>query len=520
MSTTIETEADGKPIHLFINPPSADRSERPINFLTRRLGLAVHGRWLLTGRGEVEMTAIGLVLIMIFLFDWMAWTLLFNSILNSEILALTGLSVLAVLAGALFAAVVMVYERQFVTSDTSYGLRKQALPIAIRLTIIVGSAFITAQPVHLLFFREPVRQRVHEEGIRTHVLTILDKLDSNEAKKSEAGERFDQVVQELDCRKREEVEKELYKLQESEIDLRVELSLAVQRRKNRWAAVEKERGLVQEAEEALGRQGSFVPPPAGLVTGSASSGGSAQETVASEAQASLKAAQDRLASAESNYASARNQASALQEDLEKTQLRIGLLRERLKEWSEGCQTLQGEAEEEVEALRIKSEEERQALRNWVQTLVSSSPVKADGRAITIGGATFTYQLPPYDFFAQLAIVDDLRSGAPPRWLGSSGKEMARGAEEFGLTFPKSCGEKPCSEEEKKSWESVQSRARHFRWSYLAVYGIAMVIPTLVFALKLLLPEDLISYYSTVRQARAGNPDAQRLVAVGAQKEEP
>ena len=511
MSSRVSTVDDGKAIHLFFDSPNDQRSRHDPGFLASNLGLAVHGSWLLTNRGRVELTAISVVLIIIFLFDWMAWTLLFNAILSSEILAWNQKTIFAAAAGTLFASVVMVYERQFVSSDTSLGWRKQAIPILIRLVIIGTSAMITAQPVHLLFFREPILNRVHEEGIRSHALTILEKIDAVKIEKNQANDAISGMDNIRECKNRESATQDLYDSQEREIELQSQL-VSTKSSSQYWKGeISRLSGLVIEAEAALRQE------LANLSTTTLQNDFIARKAAAEKAEENFQSARLRRGNAEKKYQAARDKTYTLGKDLEEEGLRTELWQERLADWDKKCAKLQQDTVNGWEERTDNLSRQTLVMKSWIQNLTSTSPEEADRQTTEIGGVPFTYRLPKYDFFAQLRVLHDLKAGEPPRWIGSDGETIVRGATELGLHFPKTCSsgmdaEEVCSQEEISSWKSIQAQSKHFRWAYFAVYGIAIVIPALALAMKFLLPEDLVSYYSTRRQARAGNPEARRLLA--------
>lgn len=480
-------------MQVYLRSSDQEEPDHPPNLLVRALGLAVYGRSLLTRRGEIEMTTVGLVLIMIFLFDWMAWSLLFNAILNPEILDLTLRTGFALFAGALFGAVVMVYERQFVTSDTSTGLRQQRLPMAIRLAVILASALITAQPVHLLFFREPIQQRVHEEGIRLHVGAILEQLQTTSKERTVAEKDLQGTSELASCLEAASLQSEIRELYDEQIDIQVAFDSAVQNR-NYW----------RNQVSALRRQVENYQPEVSNTTAPplTDPGLTQLRRSLEEAERSLRYAQNRVGS--------------LDQDRRRGALQLESKQGQHQENSETCRSEMEQIEDDVDQRLTEIEIREQSLRSWIQDLQSLAPSEADSRSTQIAGHTFTYRLPKYDFFAQLGVLEDLQLGAGPAWKGSSGSDIERAAAAFGLVYPRDCdaasARAPCSAEERSSWQRVQARAWHFRWAHLGVYGIAIVIPTLVIALKLLLPVDLISYYAPQRQARAGNPEAIRLLA--------
>jgi hypothetical protein len=155
---------------------------------------------------------------------------------------------------------------------------------------------------------------------------------------------------------------------------------------------------------------------------------------------------------------------------------------------------------------LRAEEER--LQRWIRTLRELTPdqlktpyiesFSEESRENSFFGerVAFTYQLPRYNFFEQLRVVSDLSEGRPPAWAGVTTEEVAELAEKFSLE-----GSAPCTE------SGDCDKAAVYRYSYRAIYAIALVIPLMVFATKLLMAAELKIYYSVAAQAEAGNPDA-------------
>lgn len=144
--------------------------------LTRLFRLDVFGESLLSRRARVVLGSIALLLSGAFLFDLTAWTLLFNAVLHGEPLAVSWLTIPALLAGLLFAVMVLIFKRLFITTDTSRGWRRAYPAILLYTLVLVSAAIGTVQPIELLIFRGPIVHRIHEEGVRVEAARHLRAL--------------------------------------------------------------------------------------------------------------------------------------------------------------------------------------------------------------------------------------------------------------------------------------------------------------------------------------------------------
>jgi len=122
---------------------------------------------------------------------------------------------------------------------------------------------------------------------------------------------------------------------------------------------------------------------------------------------------------------------------------------------------------------------------------------------------WTYRYPRYGFFEQLRVLNDLRTARPPLWTGVSPAESESLAVDYGLQDVKECTQEDtdCNPE---TWRRLMQQAAIFHWSWISVFFAALIVPTLVLALKWLMPAELKKYYSLDWQARHGNREAQSI----------
>jgi len=488
-----EEAIEAAPVSLFLRTQQDEPIDGMLGWLAQRFGLDTFSTSLLGHRGRLEMKAAALVLLVVFLFDLGAWTLLFNTILQGELLKPGVWTPLAFLAGLLFAAMVVLYERQFLTADLSPGWRQLAWPTLIRFLVIFGSALITAQPVELLFFRQAVTVRTHEEGIRQHVATQnehLKKINSLLAVQRQALNDLHKTLQQEEEHARlVQVQEDLNKVQREKAALEVQLAEATRKSdyfRAQEAVLLKKRDAAFNAWQAA-RQVSREGEPTALKT----------RRAYERADASYRNAirtKERWLSLASQHRTA----------LGLTEADMNTLVADHKEVMEAYRRRRAELEQRIAegARALREEEER--VKRWARRLRELTPdeLKVPVRE-TLSGVNressffgervaFTYQKPSYNFFEQLRVVSDFTEGCPPKWVGVSKAEMNDLATKFALRDSDGC---------------IREKGAVYRHSYWAIYAIALVIPLMVFATKLLMASELKIYYSAAAQAAAGNSDA-------------
>ena len=506
------------PLAVYLRNAEGEPLDGALGWLAQRFGLDTFSTSLLGHRGRLEMKAAALVLLVVFLFDLVAWSLLFNTILHNELLAVDALSIAALLAGLLFSSMVVLYERQFLTTDVTMGWRRLALPTAIRFVVILSSAFVTAQPVELLFFRQPVLIRSHQEGIRLQVATRRDQLRKLEGLLEEKRQELANLPQMLQG---EPEHVDLLTAQGglataigTRDDLEVQRAQAV-RNAAFWKDSEAARRRARDAARLAWQTASSPFSAAG------EDAVRRTKEALDRAEAAYRAAvgerqrwSDLAARRTADLAVANGQVDRSQTLVDHRQTDFLKLRDIRR----------GRIEQGASELR--AEEER--LQRWVRRLRELTPAElrqpineslsAADRARTFFGAptAFPYQVPAYDFFEQLRVLGDLRRGAPPLWSGVPTSAAAQLAEVFSLADPVPCEDAARARAggcDAQRWQRHLAATAVYRYSYYVVYAIALVIPLMVFATKLLMAPELKTYYSAAAQARAGNPEALRLQAI-------
>src|SRR5579863_3678948 len=176
-----DRSAASPPVLILASPQLPEARIGTFFWLAHALGLDMYGTSTLSYAARLEMTSAALVLTIIFLFDAGAWCLLFYFILNSGSLDLHPGRMLLSLGGILPALALLLYERGFMTADTrTHGWRRLVFPTALRVCVIFGAGWITAQPVELMAFARRIERRVQDELIRKDIVGHYHKLKKAE----------------------------------------------------------------------------------------------------------------------------------------------------------------------------------------------------------------------------------------------------------------------------------------------------------------------------------------------------
>ena len=414
--------------------------------------LNVNGTTLLTTRAAMEMKLIAVMLTINFLFDLAVWTALWNMVFHTGKLTLGVLSLPALFCGFLFAAIIFVYERQFMTADTYHRISKVFLPVMIRLVIIAIAAAVTTQPFEVMVFNGPVERRIHEESVRVEALSRLRALEEATLKTQGAIGLSGTIAG------------------KSLEDAKAALEKARQQTSDFQSQAEAKRAEEQRYEEAMRS--------------------AAAQSARARTARQKASAQRRYAAARDNAAEARIEADKFESQAKTSKANEGL-REKDVEAATGV----------IGAKENLAEADVKRLRDWVTQIRNAKA----GEKVTENSAETTkweYRDQDYDFFQRLGVINDLYYGRPSRWLDINPEDRAKLSKAYGLT--------EVNLQDELNRERMAADARTFRWSYWAVIGIAAVIPLLLLALKGLLPVDLKRYYSTDAQRAAGNYETLRF----------
>ena len=441
----------------------SDRSsrERGLGRVTNQFDLNVFGEEGLTPRAKTELKFAGLLLLFVFCFEFFAWFMLMNFIANRGTLQLSWVSIPAAVAAVVFAAVIWLYERQFMTADFSGPKRSLYLAVTIRLIIILGAALVTAQPLEVFIFDGQITRRAHEEAVILEAVSRYDELSRARAKEgSQKSEPLVEVSTVL-SQQQEILQTQLsqYTQQLNQITGEIAESEAAKKqnqRARRWwrSQTEEEESRRKSALRSLLRRHNALEAKIANLK-------QQEQNVRDQIDTTNTKLTGVLARAEKKTDQRSQQ---LRDDVDKAEL----LARRHKRWIAQLKTVDPKAPEVVENL---SQEEIDRY----------------------GWAPFVFAPAPYDFFERLRVIEDLRAGKAPQWPVLPEDRIKEIADELDLEDP--------------TLEQRAGRGHFFERSYWAVFFVALVIPMLAVAFKLAMPMDLKNYYSLEYQAERGNPAA-------------
>ena len=556
------TAGPDKTVPLYLATSGRQVLTGALGRLAHLFELDVYGSAFLSNRARIEMGYAALLLLLIFLFDTLAWSLLFNSIFYSGLLTVGWGTPFALAIALIFSLATFIYERQFITADASEGLLRFCFAITIRVGVLIMAALLTAQPIELFVFQGPIKNRIHEEGILKEVVHRRKQLEV--AKKKAQGrtdEALKQKLERSDVHAAHQAAIGLTKTLTTGVetaDSEVEglatlldqklagetkrageikdLSSAIQRLEKQ---VESDRERLRRLQADLSdaeieeRRRYFQLEVAEQGAGSGGSLSSISSATVEEARLQLVSATDAVERLEAEIEGIdslerlKDQRARLKSLRSKRNVNDGdlaALRLQKQRADEALATARADLEQQKKAeleaqeafkkkkseIAEKWEEEKQLgiisvdrLRDWVRELHQKGSQKKITESPTVSLPANTklwvYERQDYDFFRQLRVLEDLKSGEPPRWPDVAPEARDQLTQEYSLEAASQLGDEA---RRRRAAETVQ-----FRRTYYVVYFVAMVIPLLILAFKLLMAAELKSYYNSSDQAELGHPDA-------------
>lgn len=473
--TTTEPVPRSEEVRLYVGAP--DRFDpRPASWLARLFRLDVWGGSLLGQRARAEMSAMAWLLLLVFCFELTAWSLLFNVMIHAAQWTVSWITLVAIALGAMFSGAVFLFERGFLTSDSSVNRRKRALAYTIRFIVIVASAFATAQPIELLLFGNEINGRLRTEAVQREALRLSNKGATIDSAQALAAARTAKTEAAAKLEKRQGELKQLNQqvaMAEAKIQqLDKEIGAAKNKVKNKQA---KKRKIQQKIRDA--------PLP--------------------EEKKSLK---KQLYQLRGKLRAHRNALDA------KLQARQQVVDEQTN-----LTASMPVAQQKIEDARTRVTEEHNRFHNitWKDSTKQTDSDKENRDLIAlIGTSPLGKPIPggprplnPYDvgFVYRLIVLWDLMSGRAAAWPPSSAAARKKAVETF-------LGENWANADH-ETVKRAAARASTFFKIFLVAFLVAIIVPLLTLAFKLLQGRELHNYYSTRAQAESGNPDALEVLRV-------
>jgi hypothetical protein len=436
--TASSSDEDNVP-KVFVSPQHGNDLDGFLGALARLYRLNVYGKSLLTRSAAFELRFIAVMLTIIFLFDFAAWSLFWDMVFYNGRLEFGFLTFLAFFLASLIALMIVIYERGFMVTDLSqlfkrWGSTVRLLSaIMLRILVIAVAAYITAQPVEIVTFRGQIENRIHETGIRREAVSRLRDLQ-----KAEAASRLEGLAGTSQKKELDDADSVLKNVRQDEARLKGELSNAQKGEQGALASLKRAQAAYARAYNKQA------------------------------AAARISAAAGRLEVARQKVADA-----AAQVEGHKTTV-------------ENAKTDRGAAIEKVEGLLNEAKGDATRVRDWLVQL-RHEPFSLEVMRENRQGGDWTYRDEDYDLFQRQAVIDDMYHGRPPRWKDASDEDKAEIAQKFGFG------------ESQEELERRAIEAETFRKSYWAVFLVAFMLPLLVMAYKLLLPKAITDYYSVEMQ---------------------
>lgn len=424
---------------VFISPQHENDLDGLLGALARLYRLHVYGKSLLTRSAAFELRFIAVMLTIIFLFDFAAWSLFWDMVFYNGRIEVGFLTPLALFLACLIALMIVIYERGFMVTDLSQLFRRWKptvrllSAITLRVVVIAVAAYVTAQPVEIVTFRGQIENRIHETGVRREAVSRLRDLQ-----KAEAGSRLDGLGGTSQIKDLDDANNVLKNVRQEEGRLKGALA-------NAKGAEQNAVGSLKRAQAAYAR---------------------AQNKQAAAA---------RISAAAGRVETARQRVSDAAAEVEGHKTTV-----------EDAKGDRGAAVTKVEGLLNDARGQADRTRDWLVQL-RHEPFSLDLKKENRQGGDWTYRDEDYDLFQRQAVIDDLYHGRPPRWKDASEQDKGEIGQKFGFG------------ESQEELERRAIEATTFQKSYWAVFLVAFMLPLLVMAYKLLLPKAITNYYSSEMQ---------------------
>ena len=472
-------------IRLAVQQEPLSPPRGPMMRLARRMGLDVWGESLLGRRVGTEMSGAALVLLAVLLFEFFAWSMLFNVLVHSSEWKVSVRTLLALALGVLFSAVVYIFERSLIIADFTESSKNKYLAYGIRLFVIGISALATAQPVELLVFGGAIERRLHEELILREAIHQVEELRKDKLDEVPLSES------EIEAKIREKPEYRNIESTASEAESSKGQVLALQER------VRSTMRAKNEAEAEVTRLDGLIRI-------------SDQQVNNTSDEEEKRQLRDRVDSLRSQLATARSRISVRQGEIEIAQQALNEATGREGLANQEAEDARAEFARLLDAERLgdktKVEEAKnraQIRKDWLLTIRQAEP----GTALT--NPLTNSPLPPKtaDFTDRLRVLDDLRNAMPPQWPRSPIELREKANQEFNLGASATDAMDPAD----PLVARLKADAKYFEKIYYIAFIVALIIPLLTLAFKLMMSRQLRSYYSARDQAHALNPEAVQAI---------
>lgn len=515
--------------------PSKNIFDKLINLLA----LNVWGDYFISESIRKEMRAVSVLMVIIFIFDLLAWTMLFNLIFNSGHFQVSNFTILAMALAFLLSVVTIIFERNIFITDTTEDKIKVWLLNGFRIFIVSMTAVITAQPIHMMIFKDTIMERHQEEQIIAYSVATSTKLNERINEQEETKKKLT-VIDEKDIFKqasnRALGSPRVKQLDEDVISAQKKIDDFDEKNAEAKKALSKIKSEIKIAEEELktlkgGLYWIRSPKNKKLDDDERSKKEKYQRRKISKQKTKIKALNIELEAAKENAKGYLKERARLETALKVVKLsRAEVIEEITKREREILLKKSNKKSLELKVEREKLRHEINQQRDFVAFLKGEKlgagesrdkrtkpiTVTIEGEEYTIGDdGTLSFTLEEIGFSKQRRIFVDIEDGREPMWpivqLSKAEREML--AEHFkiqrlpDLSNPNS--------PEALAWKYDRKRLKKngdLLWQEsAAAYFIGVFIPLMVILFKLFMPKELKEYYSARYQAKRGHPEAMRFI---------
>lgn len=448
-------------------PTDAPDAIAPIKLYVRRLPgaqrrfealrLDAWGNTLLGTKLRGELATGYIVLAAVCAFEIAAWTLLFNYVFQGGELTIDAWTGAAAVLGLLWGLGIFTIDRNLITADMLQPGPGRWIVFALRVGLVLGSAYLTAEPIKQLVFEAKIDERLKEEMLRAEAVDYYERARTV----------------------REDIERVKTADPEANVPAEWRVELATRRAK------------VVQADDELRR----VTADAAIA---AAAHGRAAATSArtqawrdrerrldpqSPATARAEAAYDR---ARANAREARRQADEAEGAVAAARLVSDAARANVTDALAQIERLVGEGRDRA-TTRIATLEAGDAPRRQFFTRLR----EASYGDVVVREDESVLRWKRAGVVERRTLLADLRDGRPPRWPRRDPAQLAEVADLFGLPH---------------DFDAPAERGAAYGlwWTVLLV---AAAIPLLSVFYKLTTSAELKLYYSVDAQASEGNADA-------------
>jgi len=506
-----------------VSPPVILKNNRPDDIQTfsehiaKFMGLLPFGTTYLSRQARYPLRKAAWLLVLIFVFDMIAWSILFNLILHRGQFMMSWLFAGAVFLALLLSTATLIFEINIFTSDLDLRKPKALVSVVPRVLIILASAMITAQPLHILFFDGPISQRAQQEQAIKHA-SMITKEALGKIEKNKKYIEFEHKIYaasiptcstnacKLAQEDREREDKEISQIQREISEIKKEHAILLLKKKN--LEVEK-----QTESNELGRSKRYIYSYNKKIKNELDSGEIKNlekkrgywRNKQKGHEKKIKELEEQIPELDALIAVKTSELHSKEGEIKHHEEVRAEYNEAYKvaaiafekEWEEKQQVKGGKANKMGKEMLADEALYRDFLmRILTERLSMGDTYPSDPSTESNPLRVFNFQ--PLDFFERLRVWEDLRHGRSAKWPeGLTEEEMKYIFENFKL--------QPLPTEYEA--ERLTAEASSHSFNHYAVLFLGLFLPMLVLLFKLLLPEALKRYYSYDFQAYRGHPEA-------------